>query len=66
MSLPVRITPEADAQVRDIDRWWRTNRPSSPDLFLNELSEAFGSLATRHRSAGCIDSRRYRARDACY
>ena len=38
MSLPVRTTPEADAQIRDIDDWWRKNRRSSPNLFLEELA----------------------------
>ena len=41
MSLPVRTTPEADAQIRDVDDWWRTNRPSSPNLFFEELIESF-------------------------
>ena len=41
MSLPVNTTPEADAQIRKIDDWWRTNRRSSPDLFLQELTAAF-------------------------
>lgn len=41
MSLPVRTTPEADAQIRNIDEWWRTNRRAVPDLFLNELAASF-------------------------
>ena len=41
MSLPVRTTPEAEAQIREIDSWWRRNRSASPDLFLDELSAAF-------------------------
>jgi plasmid stabilization system protein ParE len=41
VSLPVTTTPEADAQIRIIDDWWRENRPASPDLFLDELSVAF-------------------------
>ena len=40
MSVPVRTTPEAEAQIRDVDNWWRTHRPSSPDLFLEELIAA--------------------------
>jgi len=36
--LPVRTTPEADAQIREIDRWWRRNRPASPNLFADELA----------------------------
>jgi len=45
VSLPVRTTPEAEAQIREIDNWWRKNRPVSPDLFLNELNESFEILA---------------------
>jgi plasmid stabilization system protein ParE len=39
--LPVRTTPEADAQIREIDSWWRRNRPASPNLFADELAAAF-------------------------
>lgn len=41
MSLPVRTTPEADAQIRSIDAWWRANRAGSPELFTVELTSAF-------------------------
>ncbi len=41
MSLPVRTTPEADAQIREIDGGWRKNRPSSPNLFAEELTASF-------------------------
>jgi len=43
--LPIVTTPEADTQVRTIDDWWRENRKGSPDLFLNELVDAFELLA---------------------
>lgn len=45
MTRPVRITPEAESQVRDIHAWWRTNRQAAPDLFLNELVSAIALLA---------------------
>ena len=41
MSLPVRTTSEVDAQIGEIDDWWRANRRSSPDLFLEELTASF-------------------------
>ena len=41
MSLPVTTTPEADAQIRKIDDWWRENRSSAPGLFVDELTAAF-------------------------
>lgn len=45
MSLAVRTTPEADAQIRDIDAWWHENRRVAPDLFLEEPSATFGMIA---------------------
>ena len=45
MNLAVVTTPEADAQIRTIDDWWRQNRTSSPDSFLDELSNAFELIA---------------------
>lgn len=45
MSLPVTTTPEADAQIRTIDAWWRENRRAAPNLFLDELSAAFEVVA---------------------
>lgn len=41
MSLRVRTTPEADAQIRAIDEWWRRNRSASPKLFAEELAASF-------------------------
>ena len=41
MSLPVRTTPEVDAQIGEVDGWWHRNRPASPDLFLEELTASF-------------------------
>lgn len=41
MSLPVITTPEADAQIRTIDTWWRTSRPAAPGLFTEELANCF-------------------------
>ena len=44
MTLPVRTTPEAEAQIRTIDDWWRTNRPAAADLFLTELAGSFDMI----------------------
>ncbi|HJU12716.1 MAG TPA: type II toxin-antitoxin system RelE/ParE family toxin [Candidatus Binataceae bacterium] len=44
MNYVVRTTPKAEAQIRNIDRCWRRNRPASADLFLDELSAAFGMI----------------------
>ena len=45
MSLPVRTTPEADAQIREIDSWWRRNRLASPNLFARRT----GCILRHHR-----------------
>jgi plasmid stabilization system protein ParE len=37
----VVTTPEADADILRLDAWWRENRPLAPDLFAEELAEAF-------------------------
>jgi plasmid stabilization system protein ParE len=41
VSLPVRTTPEVDAQILAVDDWWRRNRPASPNLFAEELAASF-------------------------
>ena len=46
MSKPVVTTPKADAQILEIDAWWRDNRDRAPDLFEQELSLAFRMLST--------------------
>lgn len=45
MSLLVRTTPEADAQILAIDEWWRSNRSATPDLFLEELATSFDVIS---------------------
>jgi plasmid stabilization system protein ParE len=44
VSLPVGITPEAEAQIRQIDDWWRGNRPAAAGLFLQELVECLTTI----------------------
>ncbi len=41
MSLQVRTTHEADAQIGAIEEWWRRNRLAAPDLFFDELAASF-------------------------
>lgn len=36
VSPPVRTTLEADAQIGEIDDWWRENRLCSPEFFFEE------------------------------
>jgi hypothetical protein len=56
--------PDADPQIREIDNWWRANRPCSPDLFLEELAASFGSPARHRKSAGHTGSPLYPPRVA--
>ena len=53
MSARVTVSPEAEAQIRAIDGWWRQNRSAAPELFVQELSEALATLQAMP-SAGCI------------
>jgi hypothetical protein len=42
----VFVAPEAERQIRAIDAWWREHRPSSPDLFAQELAQGVATLET--------------------
>jgi plasmid stabilization system protein ParE len=44
VNLTVRTAPDADDHIRQIDEWWRTSRPSAPDLFLEELAASFETI----------------------
>jgi plasmid stabilization system protein ParE len=45
VNVPVRTTPEADAQIREVDSWWRRNRLAAPNLFADELAASFDIIA---------------------
>jgi len=42
--MQVLIVPEADEQIREINDWWRENRPAAPDLFAEELAAAISLI----------------------
>jgi plasmid stabilization system protein ParE len=44
MTRQLIVAPEAEAQIETIDMWWRANRPASPELFEQELSQAFSTI----------------------
>jgi len=46
MTVAVRTTSEADGHILAASAWWRTNRPSAPELFDHELAGAFRLLAS--------------------
>ncbi len=60
MIKPVTLAPEAEAQVRAVDAWWRSERPLAPNLFVDELAEALersrrvaSAAPQRDRRAAC-------------
>jgi plasmid stabilization system protein ParE len=72
VTIPVRTTPEVDAQIREIDRWWRQNRPAASEVFLDELAAAFGIIGEapligrRYRRSSVRDTRRLLLRQTRY
>ena len=50
MARQVVVAPQAEAQIRTIDVWWRRNRRASPDLFSSELRDALSMLEVAPRS----------------
>jgi len=46
------LAADARTQVLSIARWWRTNRPRNPGLFLAELRAAADRLGDAPRAGG--------------
>ena len=44
MTLRLRITLRAAAQIEKADRWWLENRPSAPEALRDDLKAAFALL----------------------
>lgn len=44
MTRSVVVSVQAVGQIETIDNWWRSNRQASPDLFAQELAEAFSTI----------------------
>jgi plasmid stabilization system protein ParE len=67
----VEFSAEADAQVAEIDTWWRTNRLAAPNLFIDELAHALvdlgqmPSMGTAYE-AGAVSARRVLLRRTHY
>lgn len=43
--MKVVFTPEAERQATEMGEWWRTRRPSAPNLLADELSAVLNLLA---------------------
>jgi len=66
VSLPVRTTPEADAQIREVDSWWRKNRPASPNLFADELAASFDIIGNAPDIGRLYHSGFFRLPEGCF
>ena len=43
--LPIVFEHRASLEIETIDTWWRTNRTTTPDLFLMELERILQAIA---------------------
>lgn len=43
--LTIVFVRRASLEVETIDTWWRTNRTSAPELFVNELEQVLQAVA---------------------
>ena len=46
MTLRPKLTPRAQRELARVVEWWRAERPSAPELVLDELEAALATLAT--------------------
>ncbi|UJR82095.1 type II toxin-antitoxin system RelE/ParE family toxin [Sandaracinus amylolyticus] len=44
--LRAKLTPRARGELTRITEWWRAERPSAPELVLDELEAALATLTT--------------------
>jgi plasmid stabilization system protein ParE len=42
--MTVRTTRTSDRHIEEVDAWWRAHRTKAPDLFLDELADAFALI----------------------
>ena len=59
-ALPIRISPQALAQIEEAADWWAKNRPSAPGAIRQDIGEILNVLA-RQPGIG-VPSRRGRIR----
>jgi hypothetical protein len=68
----VIVVPAAEAQIREIDAWWRENRPAAPQLFAQEraatvaILESWPLIGRRRRHPGVPALRRVLLRATRY
>lgn len=44
MKIGIRVTPEADGQIAELDGWWRRHRTSAADQVTRELGRLWAAL----------------------
>jgi len=42
--MTVRTTRTSEQHIAEVDAWWRVHRTKAPDLFLDELADAFALI----------------------
>ena len=47
MRLRLRVTREAERQIREAAAWWHANRPAARGLFRQELARGFDFITTQ-------------------
>jgi plasmid stabilization system protein ParE len=50
VKLRIVLTPNAQAELAERNRWWRKNRPANPGLLKQEIKEALTRVAERPES----------------
>jgi plasmid stabilization system protein ParE len=53
VSFRVELSPQARAQVADINLWWAENRPAAPTLVAAEFETAIQRLSSSPESGRC-------------
>jgi plasmid stabilization system protein ParE len=47
LRLQLRVTKEAERQIREASAWWHANRPAARGLFRQELTRGFDFITTQ-------------------
>jgi plasmid stabilization system protein ParE len=52
--LRIRAAAVASAEAKQIDEWWRANRPAAPDLFRDEFAHALSLIDALPRAGRLV------------
>ena len=56
----VEVLPRAASQIRTIAAWWVENRPTAPELFVEELDRALDRIAVTPQAGSLYARSRHR------